>query len=324
MAMATELLLLLNSLPWWLLLLSSVGFLMLLRAAAALLRHLYRTLLRTPKNLNSYGAWAVVTGASDGIGKAFAAELARRGLHLLLVGRHPAKLADAAFDVAAAAAHPAVKVDCLVLDLADDDLSGFARLQSAVDALDVGVLVNCAGATLPHAMYFHEADEATWRGIVRVNAEAATRVARAVVPGMLRRRRGAVVNVGSAASVVLPSFPFSAVYAATKAYIGQLSSSLQVEYRSMGIDVQCQIPFYVATKMVDIQKPSTFVPSPERYAKAAVDCIGYETRCSPYWSHSLQWWLLGFIPHFLLNRWRLILGEFKRSQAMGHKLYCAS
>lgn len=215
MAMAMELLLLLKSLPCWLLLLSAVGFLLILRSAASLLVHLYRTLLRAPQNLNSYGAWAVVTGASDGIGKAFAAELARRGLHLLLVGRHPGKLADAALDVAAA--HPAVKVDCFVLDLAADDPSGFARLQASVDALDVGVLVNCAGATLPHAMYFHEADEATWRGIVRVNAEAATRVARAVVPGMLRRRRGAVVNVGSAASVVLPSFPFSAVYAATKA-----------------------------------------------------------------------------------------------------------
>ncbi|URE47200.1 short chain dehydrogenase [Musa troglodytarum] len=262
---------LLEAQPSWIILLSSLGFLTLLRAAIAPLSWVYSTFLRPGKDLkSSYGSWALVTGATDGIGKAIALQLARRGLHLL---------------------------------------------EAEIEGLDVGLLVNSAGTTYPHAMFFHEVEEELWRSLVRVNVEATTRVTRAVLPGMLRRRRGAVVNIGSAASAVLPSFPFSAVYAATKAYIDQFSRSLFAEYKRMGIDVQCQIPFYVATKMVSMKQSSTFVPSPDEYAKAAVDWIGYGPRCTPYWSHSLQWCFTCFIPDFVLDLWRLHVGITNRNQA---------
>jgi 17beta-estradiol 17-dehydrogenase / very-long-chain 3-oxoacyl-CoA reductase len=94
---------------------------------------------------------------------------------------------------------------------------GVARVAAAVEGLDVGILVNNAGATYPGAAYFHEVETHVWEAVVRVNLEAATRITRAVVPAMVRRRRGAVINVGSGSSVVLPAFPFYTVYAATKA-----------------------------------------------------------------------------------------------------------
>ena len=83
--------------------------------------------------------------------------------------------------------------------------------------LDVGVLVNNAGACYPYARYFHELDEALARGMVRLNVEATTRVTHAVLPGMVERGRGAVVNMGSGASAILPCDPLYTVYAATKA-----------------------------------------------------------------------------------------------------------
>ncbi|RZS22889.1 hypothetical protein BHM03_00055717 [Ensete ventricosum] len=102
-------------------------------------------------------------------------------------------------------------------------------------------------------------------------------------------------------------------------YIDQFSRSLSVEYKRMGIDVQCQIPFYVATKMVSTKQSSTFVPSPDDYAKAAVDWIGHGTRCTPYWSHSLQWCFTCFIPDFVLHLWRFHVGITNRNQAVRSK-----
>jgi 17beta-estradiol 17-dehydrogenase / very-long-chain 3-oxoacyl-CoA reductase len=147
-----------------------------------------------------------------------ALELARQGLHLVLIGRSPAKLSRVRKDVQKVA--PSCKVGTVVFDLAGDTLDmsrGVARVAAAVEGLDVGILVNDAGATYPGAAYFHEVETHVWEAVVRVNLEAATRITRAVVPAMVRRRRGAVINVGSGSSVVLPAFPFYAVYAATKA-----------------------------------------------------------------------------------------------------------
>jgi 17beta-estradiol 17-dehydrogenase / very-long-chain 3-oxoacyl-CoA reductase len=108
----------------------------------------------------------------------------------------------------------------VVFDLAGDTpdmCRGVARVAAAVEGLDVGILVNNAGATYPGPAYFHEVDTQVWETVVRVNVEATTRITRAVVPAMMRRRRGAVINVGSGSSAMLPAFPFYAVYAASKA-----------------------------------------------------------------------------------------------------------
>ncbi|KAJ6355964.1 hypothetical protein OIU78_004148 [Salix suchowensis] len=154
--------------------------------------------------------------------------------------------------------------------------------------------------------------------IVRVNVEGTSRVTRAVLPGMIRRRRGAIVNIGSGASTVMPSHPLFTIYAATKAYIDQLSRCLNVEYKRYGIHVQCQVPLYVATKMASkvasIRRSSLFIPAPEDYAKAAIGRIGYEARCAPYWAHSFQWWFAELLPDRVLDAWRLSVGIHRRGK----------
>ncbi|WVZ71752.1 hypothetical protein U9M48_020298 [Paspalum notatum var. saurae] len=97
-------------------------------------------------------------------------------------------------------------------------------------------------------------------------------------------------------------------------YIDQFSRSLSVEYKQYGVDVQCQIPLYVATKMSPVKGDSPFIPSPEDYAKAALRCIGYEARCVPYWRHTVQWSLASLVPDAALNHWRLQIGIRKRNE----------
>ncbi|RLM73561.1 hypothetical protein C2845_PM15G12270 [Panicum miliaceum] len=213
---------------WALAALAALGLLLAARAAARLALWLHAAFLRPARPLRRrYGAWAVVTGATDGIGRAIAFRLAAAGLGLVLVGRSPERLAAVSAEVEKR--HPGAEVRTFVLDFAADGLAAsVGALGELVRGLDVGVLVNNAVACYPYALP---------RGL---NVEAITRVTHAVLPGMVERGRGAVVNMGSGASAILPCDPLYTVYAATKTYIDQFSRCLYVEYRSKGIDIQRQ------------------------------------------------------------------------------------
>ena len=92
------------------------------------------------------------------------------------------------------------------------------RLREAVEGLEVGVLVNNAGVAKPGAVYLHEADVEACVRMMRVNLWALTEVTAAVLPGMVQRGRGAVVNIGSGSSEAIPSFPLYTISAASKRY----------------------------------------------------------------------------------------------------------
>lgn len=205
----------LRSLPTWLLVLTVVGILSLIRVSVALILWTYATFLRPGKDLKRYGSWAVVTGATDGIGKAFAFQFARKGINLVLVGRNADKLRETS--EAVRAKYGKAQVETVVVDFAGDLDGGVQRLRERVEGLDVGVLVNSAGVSYPYARFFHEVDEELLKSLIKVNVEGVTKVTQAVLPGMLQRKRGAIVNLGSGAAIVIPSDPLYAVYAASKA-----------------------------------------------------------------------------------------------------------
>ncbi|MFS8029131.1 putative very-long-chain 3-oxoacyl-CoA reductase [Helianthus anomalus] len=297
----------------WLLLFSLLGFLSLLNLSFTFCKWIFITFLRPPKNLNNYGSWALITGATDGIGKAFAFQLAQKGLHLILVSRNLAKLNEVSDEILSA--YPWTKIKIFAIDFSGEDVvAGVRGMQKVIvgENLDVGVLVNNVGVTYPVARYFHEVEQDVWIKVVKVNVEGTSLVTKAVIEGMVERKKGAIVNIGSGAAILVPSHPLYAIYAASKAYIDQLSRSLYVEYKSFGIDIQCQVPLYVSTKMASqvamVQKSSLFIPTAEEYVKAAIRQIGYESRCMPYWAHSIQWFFASMAPDSLLDVWRLSIG----------------
>ncbi|KAI9125614.1 hypothetical protein K1719_003032 [Acacia pycnantha] len=267
--------------PLWFGVLFVLGLFTLLKFFLAFLRWVYVNFLRAPKNLKKYGSWAVITGPTDGIGKGYAFQLARVGLNLVLVGRNSDKLKD----------------------VSDSILAKYGKSQIKT------VVVDFAGDV-------SEVDEELLKNLIKVNVEGTTKVTHIVLPGMLQRKKGAIVNIGSGAAIVIPSDPLYAVYAATKAYIDQFSRCLYVEYKKSGIDVQCQVPLYVATKMASIKRSSFLVPSTDGYARAGMRWIGYEPQCTPYWPHSILWALAHSLPESLVDAWRLwfCLGIRKRGQ----------
>ncbi|KAL6596678.1 hypothetical protein ACP70R_047321 [Stipagrostis hirtigluma subsp. patula] len=307
-----------DSAPAWFLSLAVIGAIYAAAFSFRLLAYI-ALCLRRPRDLRRrYGAWAVVTGPTSGIGRSMALELARRGLNLVLLDLDAADLQETSDMIRS---RHAVNTKTVVFDLslvatAQGD-EAMRRFRDAIDGLDVGLLFNNAGVGRPCALYLHEADVEAWMRMVRVNLWALTEVTAAVLPGMLRRGRGAIVNMGSASSEAIPSFPLYTIYAATKRYVAEFSRSLYVEYRSKGIDVQCQAPFFVATRMVSSvakdKRFSPFLPTSDAYARAAARWIGHGALCAPNLGHQLLWCVAAVVPDAVLDR--LLLRAFLRQRA---------
>jgi len=186
------------------------------------------------------GARVIVTGASSGIGRATAIELARAGAHVVLASRRRPALEDAAREVAAFGTR------CLAVPT---DVSDRAQVQALVDrplgALGgVDVLVNNAGLGLDAAVADGSLDHV--RRLWEVNFFGVLYCIQAVVPSMRARGRGVIVNVSSVAGRI--ATPYGAAYAATKAALIALSDALRLELEELGVRVVCVLPGYTATE----------------------------------------------------------------------------
>ncbi|GLU21754.1 hypothetical protein SLE2022_378730 [Rubroshorea leprosula] len=283
------------------LLVSIIGFISVLRSFIGFFNWVWFMFLRPPKNLRTYGSWAVVTGPTDGTGKALAFDLASEGLNLLLVGRDPSKLESTSEEIRRRCGDE-IEIKTVVADLAKYTGEEISRkIGDAIGGLDIGILINNAGVAYPYERFLHEVDSELTQTVIQVNVEAVTWITRAVLPVMLKKKKGAIVNIGSGTADDIISFPLCAIYAATKAYLAMFSKSISLEYKKNEIDIQCQVPFYVATKMSRRRNSSLFVASPEGYSRASIKQIGYEPLCIPFWSHSVQWFVLRALSGKLLD-----------------------
>ena len=181
------------------------------------------------------GRWALVTGASGGIGKAFCEALAGAGLNLVLVARQLAPLEKLAAQLQGRG------IRCLPLaqDLAAPDCA--ERLRQAVEAegVEIALLVNNAG--IGHWGAFESADAGTLVRLVQVDAQAPVLLCRAFEPHLARQApAAAVINVSSQAAY--QPVPWMAVYGATKAFVHSFSLALYEEWRGRGIHVQTLVP----------------------------------------------------------------------------------
>jgi short-subunit dehydrogenase len=184
---------------------------------------------------------ALVTGASSGIGAIYADRLAKRGHALVLVARDVTRLNALAGRLRA---ETGVRVDVLGADLtATGDLASVeARLRE--DA-GISLLVNNAGAALPGGFAAAEPDKLDW--LIRLNVTAPTRLARAIVPGLLAAGGGAIINIASVLGVAPEAMP--GIYPATKSYMLTFSQALQIEFGAQGLYVQAVLPAATRTEI---------------------------------------------------------------------------
>ena len=214
---------------------------------------------------------ALITGASAGIGEAFAHRLAGQGTDLVLVARRHERLAQLADRLGGDCGH-GVKVETLVADLSDrhDRQRVVQRLTAADDPIDL--LVNNAGSGSVGHFIDQDADHEA--AMIDVNIGAAHRLAHAAGGAMANRNGGGILNVSSIAGFS-PS-PRSATYGATKAFVTSLSEALSVELAPRGVTVTCLCPGLTRTEFHDNADyrpralPAFFWQSPDRVAEAGL------------------------------------------------------
>ena len=183
---------------------------------------------------------ALVTGASAGLGVEFARRLSKRGHRLVLVARRKERLEELAEELGNARA--------LAFDLSGKDAAAKLLTDIEVHGETVDLLVNNAGFGLIGR--FADLDAKRLRQMIDLNVGTLTDLCRAVAPGMIERKSGAILNVASTAA--FQPGPQMAVYFATKAFVLSLSEALHEELRPHGIKVSCLCPGPTRTEFGDV------------------------------------------------------------------------
>lgn len=178
--------------------------------------------------------WAVITGASSGLGAIFAEQLAKRGLPLVLAGRDEHRLSVVRQRVRQIAS--GIDVEVVVGDLGSR--SGVEALLGHLGGRPIDILINNAGFGTYGPL--SEADAAREHHMVAVNVDALVRLTHAVLPGMLARHTGGILNVAS--TIALQPAPFQATYGASKAFVLSFGQALWAETRGSGIRVSTLCP----------------------------------------------------------------------------------
>ena len=199
---------------------------------------------------NFRGRWALVTGASSGIGAALALELAVRGANLILTARRRDRLEALAAELAAQGAQTRI----VLADLNDPAAPQQIFDATEADGLPVDILVNNAG--LGQYGAFHASPIEQELSQVRVNCEAVVRLTRLFVPGMVERRRGWILVVASTAS--FQPVPYITTYAATKAFDRFFAQGLAAEVSRFGVKVTALCPGPTESEFFDVARAGAF------------------------------------------------------------------
>ena len=217
---------------------------------------------------------ALVTGASSGIGAAFADRLARDGYDLIIVARRQERLETLAQRLRNS---EQVSVEVIVADLTDRSALRMLEQRIAKDrALDL--LINNAG--FGGYMPFVSLDPDKAEELINLQVLAVTRLTRAALPGMVARGKGGIINVSSrlafSAGLDAPQLPKRATYAATKAYINTFTEILQNELKGTGVRVQALCPGIVRTEFHErmgidpARLPAAMVMGPDEIVQASL------------------------------------------------------
>ena len=238
-----------------------------------------------------YGPWAVVVGASEGLGEAFARQLAAGGLNLLLLARRANLLGEVEKRIRD---EQGTQVRSLSIDVADPELG--TRLADATRDLEVGMLVyNAAFAPIGP---FVERSEAELRRVVDVNVAGPLIALHQLLPPMCERGRGGVVLMSSLSG--LQGSPRIATYAASKAFNTILAEGLWGELEEHGIDVLASCAGAISTPNYTeaSQKTAPGTLDPEEVARQTLDALGRGPRVVPGWVNRIASVLMGrLLPH---------------------------
>ncbi len=239
---------------------------------------------------NSYGPWALITGASSGIGEAFAFRLATEGMNLILAARRKDKLTALAQKLETKFG---IDVRTVEVDLLKKDF--LESIKSATADVQIGLLVNNAGQLILN-QYMNTSIEDESR-MIDLNIKTPAILTHHFAEKMIRRGKGGIINVASVLAYM--GVPYSAAYAATKAYELVKSEGLWYELRKHGIDVLSLNPGLTKsemTKELDFSHMPMKLMNPASVANTAVKALGKKSQVTPGWMNKM---LVFMSKHFM-------------------------
>jgi len=216
-----------------------------------------------------YGPWALVTGASSGLGTEFARQLAAEGFHLIITARRDERLRTLAAELRST-------YQCKVIVVSGDlrEASCLTELDEAVACRDVGLIISNAG--FGASGRFLELDEERLAAMVQLNCEAPVRLLRRTTPHLLKRRTSGLIMVASTAA--FQATPWMAVYGATKVFDLHFAEALTAELGPQGVDVLSVCPGHTATEFHEVagvrQAALGGAASAEDVVRESLRCMG--------------------------------------------------
>jgi 17beta-estradiol 17-dehydrogenase / very-long-chain 3-oxoacyl-CoA reductase len=279
-----------------------IGFLAALQFVFLQMRFVYTQYFRKRKDLLSRygrGSWAVVTGASDGIGLGFAVEFARLGFNICLISRTRSKLESAQATVQAANA--AVTTRIVVADFRFSGEQQFwDDISRQICDLDVSVLVNNVG--INRTERFDTIDPTFLRDVVAVNCTSQLLMTRLLVNSMLKRPlKSAIISISSVAG--LRPLLYLSPYSATKAFNDFFSRSLHLEVGHK-IDVLSLRAGYVVSNMSQLKETGGFVLDRYECARGCIEKLGFVSETYGHVAHAVYGRSFIALPDYTLIQQR--------------------
>ncbi|XP_037654351.1 testosterone 17-beta-dehydrogenase 3 [Choloepus didactylus] len=226
--------------------------------------HFWKVLPRS--FLQSMGQWAVITGAGDGIGKAYSFELAKHGLNVVLISRTLEKLQAIATEIEQTTGS-AVKI--IQADFSKDDI--YEYIQENLEGLEIGILVNNVGM-LPNLLPSHFLNvPGEIQSLIHCNITSVVKMTQLILKHMESRRRGLILNMSSGAALF--PWPLYSMYSASKAFVYMFSKALQAEYKAKGIIIQVLTPYAISTPMTNYLNTNMITKTPDEFVKESLNYV---------------------------------------------------
>ncbi|XP_042585837.1 testosterone 17-beta-dehydrogenase 3 isoform X2 [Cyprinus carpio] len=217
---------------------------------------------------------SVVTGGSDGIGRAYAEELSKLGMSVIIISRNQEKLDRAARKIELTTGR---EVKVIAADFTKDDRYG--HIQENIEGLEIGILVNNVGilpSKIPcKLLETSDLEEECSKG------------------------RGVILNVSSGIAKI--PCPIYTLYAASKVFVERFSKGLQAEYKSKGIIIQMVAPFGVSTPMTGHQKPDMVTFTPEEFVRSSLKYLKTGDQTYGSVTHTILGGIVQSIPTWVLQ-----------------------
>ncbi|XP_055283910.1 17-beta-hydroxysteroid dehydrogenase type 3 [Moschus berezovskii] len=269
------------------LLVSLVYLMKCVRFSKCIFLHLRKVLPRS--FLKSMGEWAVITGAGDGIGKAYSFELARQGFNVVLISRTLEKLQAIAAEIEWTIGST---VKIIQADFAKDDI--YEYIKEKLKGLEIGILVNNVGM-LPNLLpshFLNTPDDI--QSLIHCNITSVVKMTQLILKHMKSRQKGLILNISS--GVALFPWPLYSTYSASKAFVCTFSKALQAEYKEKGIIIQVLTPYAISTPMTKCLNTNMITKTADEFVKESLNYVTIGDETCGCLTHEILAIILSLIP----------------------------